>query len=681
MSYNNVKQILHGGDYNPEQWLDCPQILEDDLRLMEEAHINTVTVGIFSWSTLEPQEGHYNFAWLDKVFDEMEKRNGYVILATPSGGRPRWMSQKYEEVNRVDEYGRRHHHGFRHNHCYSSKIYRNKVENINTILAKRYGHRKSLIMWHISNEYSGECFCDQCQENWRKWLQNKYKTLDALNAAWNMVFWSNTITDWNQVVPPSPLGENKVHSMDIDWRRFCSDMTIDFFEHEIKTIKEITPHIPVTTNFMAEGHSTNDFIPLEGIDYAKFAKSLDVVSWDSYPDWHNNFEPVSKTAMKTAFIHDLYYSLKNKPFLIMECTPSCVNWHTLNKSKRPGMHILSSMQQIAHGSDSTLYFQIRRARGNSEKYHGAVIDHDNSNENRVFKEVKKYGEMLLSLKDIKGTKKQSRVAILIDWENLWALKRENAFCRKNKRYFQTLQEHYNYFWENDIPVDLLTKDKDFSQYDLIIAPMLYMIEAGTMNKFKDYVKQGGKLVSTYFTGLADSRDVLYIGGWPQQLQELFGIKVLELDNYFDNEYNEIVYQGKVYQTKQYQSIIELHTATNLGEYQKDFYAHTPALTVNAYGKGQAYYMAARMKDDFLHDFYSQIANQYRQKYVICDKEVSVQVRFDDQYDYCFIMNFSENEKNIEITKKSTDMINHIDIEGKIVLKKYETKVLRIKKEK
>ena len=682
MNYYLEKRLLHGGDYNPDQWLDYPEILDADLKMMKKAHINTVTVGVFSWCTLEPQEGNYNFEWLDKVFDEMEKMGGNVILATPSGGRPRWLSEKYTEVNRTNALGQKMHHGFRHNHCYSSPIYRQKVKQINTLLAKRYGKRKALAMWHISNEFSGECFCEKCQENWRNWLKNKYGTLENLNKAWWMNFWSGAYSSWSQVMAPSPLGENKVHGMDLDWKRFVSDMTIDFFNEEVATVKKITPNIPVTTNFMAEGHDQHDFIPLEGLDYGKFSKYVDVVSWDSYPDWHNNYEPLSKTAMKSAYVHDQYYSLKEKPFLVMESTPSVVNWHALNKSKRPGMHILSSFQQIAHGSNSTLYFQWRRSRGNSEKHHGAVVDHDNSTENRVFKEVATYGKYLENLSEIKDTLKDVEVAIIFDWQSNWALKRDSGFCRQSKRCIQTLQDHYSVFWQNDIPVNIITSEMSFEKYKVIIAPMLYMVNEKIMTKLQDFVKNGGILISSYFTGMVNETDLLYIGGWPKKLQELFGIKVLELDTYYPDEHNSINYNNSLFQTKDYNAIIEPSSAISLAEYQQDFYQNTSAITMNHFGRGTAYFIAPRTNIDFLEVFYAPIIenNCLKDEMIIkSDNEVSIQKRSNNNYSYYFIMNFSEKEKNVELKSELFDMLINTHISSIIKLKPYEVKVLKASK--
>ena len=390
-AYNQEPRLLHGGDYNPDQWLDYPEILKKDLELMKEAKINTVSLGIFAWSALEPREGEFHFEWLDQIMDDVAAMGGNVILATPSGARPAWLSEKYPEVLRTNADRQKMLHGGRHNHCFSSPVYREKVALINRKLAERYGQHPAVIMWHISNEYGGDCHCEHCQANFRKWLQARYGTLEALNEAWWGPFWSHSFSDWSQVESPSPLGESAVHGLTLDWKRFVTDQTIDFFEHEIKDIRHITPDIPVTTNFMAD---TMDLIPFQSLNYERFAKHVDILSWDCYPAWHNDWETTADLASKVGFIDDLYRSLKGQPFLLMESTPSGVNWHPVNKTKRPGMHLLSSMQHIAHGSDSNLYFQIRKSRGSSEKFHGAVIDHDNSSDNRVFQDVKEVGTLL-----------------------------------------------------------------------------------------------------------------------------------------------------------------------------------------------------------------------------------------------------------------------------------------------
>lgn len=677
-TYNDTR-LLHGGDYNPEQWLNHHEVLKKDFELMDKAHVNTVTVGIFSWSTLEPEEGVYHFDWLDKVFEEMHKRQGRVILATPSGGRPQWLSEKYPEVNRTNAKGQKHHHGFRHNHCYTSPIYREKVQQINRRLAERYGVHPALLLWHISNEYSGECYCPLCAAKWREWVKAKYQTLEAVNDAWWMTFWSNDYSSWSQVVPPSPLGEHKVHGMDLDWKRFVTDRTIDFFLHEIEPIRELTPAIPVTTNFMAEGHDQHDFIPLEGLDYSRFAEVVDIVSWDSYPDWHNPYESLHVTAMKSAYVHDQYRSLKKQPFLVMESTPSYVNWHAFNKAKKPGMHLLSGMQQLAHGSDSTLYFQWRQSLGNSEKFHGAVVEHDNSENNRVFQEVAAYGKRLDTLSSIKGTQTEAKVAILFDWESNWALKRGGGFGRPTRRYIQTLQEHYRFFWERDIAVDILTPNQDFSNYALVVAPMLYLMREETMVALSEYVKNGGTLIGSYFTGMVNEHDRLHLGEWPQVLQILFGVLPKELDTLYPGEHNQILYKEQTYQTKDYCGIVKETTGKVRATYQKDFYTGTPALVENRLGKGTAYYLAARTNLDFLEVFYQPIIEKLalQQRIVKASHpKVSIQSRTDGTQSYYFLMNFSDEMQQLELLDPHLAIETNQTLTGILTFAPYEVKILR-----
>ena len=675
-----MDKFLYGGDYNPEQWLDQPEILKQDLELMKKAKINTVTLGTFSWASIEPREGEYHFEWLDKIFDDIYQMGGHVILATPSGGRPQWMSQKYPEVNQVDEYGRRHTHGFRQNHCYSSPIYRQETQKINTILAKRYGKHPALLMWHVSNEFGGQCFCDLCQENWRKWLQNKYQTLDNLNKAWYLRVWSGMYSDWSQVLPPNPLGETKVHGMDLDWKRFVTAMTIDFYESEAKPLREITPDIPITTNFMAEGLDKGDYYPITGLDYSQFAKHVDVVSWDSYPAWHNDYETLAETAMKSAYTHDCFYSLKHKPFLIMESTPSCINSQQYNKSKRPGMNILSGLQQIAHGSDSTLYFQIRQAQGNSEKFHGGVIGHDNSSENRVYQEVAQYGSKLENIAEIKGAIKKPKVGIYYDWESNWAFNRGGAFGRPTRLGIQTLQKHYSIFWGQDIACEIINGEDDFTKYDLIIAPIMYMYRDATVTKMQKFVRTGGTLVGSYFTGMADEYDRVILNGLPTKLRELFGINTKEIDTLYPKQHNHVEFGDKSYVTKDYNQIIDTTTAKVLGKYQDDFYQDTPAVVKNEFGQGTTYYLATRLGRDFLKEFYRPIIDklQLANDFVLDSKyEVSCQVRIKNGVRYYFLMNFSEDQQVVHTRCESTNVEDGSTVGTEIRLEKYGCLVLKL----
>ncbi|MBM7571939.1 beta-galactosidase [Aquibacillus albus] len=675
-----AKNMLHGGDYNPDQWLDRPEILSDDIKLMKLSHTNTFSVGIFAWSTLEPEEGNYQFEWLDEIFENIHGIGGNVILATPSGARPAWMSQKYPEVLRVNSSRDKQLHGGRHNHCFSSEVYREKTKQLNRLLAERYGDHPALLMWHISNEYGGECHCDQCQAAFRSWLKEKYNNdLKALNDAWWGPFWSHTFSDWSQIESPSPLGESAVHGLNLDWRRFVTDQTISFYENEIVPIREITPDIPITTNFMAD---TFDLIPFQSLDYSKFAKHVDVISWDAYPAWHNDWESTANLAMKVGFIDDLYRSLKQQPFLLMESTPSLVNWHEVNKAKRPGMHLLSSMQMVAHGSDSVMYFQWRKSRGSSEKFHGAVVDHDNSSNNRVFKEVAQVGETLEKLTTIVGTNRPADVAILYDWESNWALNDAQGYGRKTKQYPQTLQQHYRPFWEKDIPVDVITKEQDFSEYKLLIVPMLYLMSEDTIARLKAFVADGGRLVMTYISGIVNEHDLTYQGGWHKELQEIFGMQPVETDTFYPNDRNYVTFRNKQYELRDYATVLELNTANTEGTYVEDFYANTPAVISHDFGKGKTYYIGGRMEAEFHTDFYEELMQELVLEPVVRvkhEKGVSVQTRHDNDSKYAFIMNFTEEAQPVVFESTVKDIISGEELTGEVTLKKYEVRIVEEKK--
>ena len=673
--YQQERRFLHGGDYNPDQWLDYPEILEQDLALMDKAHTNTFSLGIFAWSTLEPQEGEFNFEWLDRIMDDLHGKGSNVILATPSGARPAWMSQKYPEVLRTNASREKMLHGGRHNHCFSSPVYREKVAIINKKLAERYADHPALLMWHISNEYSGECHCELCQENFRAWLRDKYDSIAAVNAAWWGPFWSHTYTDWSQIESPSPLGETMVHGLNLDWKRFVTDQTIDFYEHEIKDIRRLSPDVPITTNFMAD---TNDLIPFQSLDYGKFAQHVDVISWDCYPAWHNDWGTTADLASKVGFINDQYRSLKQQPFLIMESTPSGVNWHEVNKMKRPGMHLLSSMQFIAHGSDSNLYFQWRKSRGSSEKFHGGVVDHDGSEDNRVFQDVAQVGEALEKIQQVKGSDKKVKVAIIYDWDNDWALNDAQAFGKATKRYPQTLQQHYRALWDQDIPVDVIPSTHAFEQYDLLIAPMLYLMEEDTQNKLSTFVEKGGTLVSTYLTGLVNQNDLTYLKGWPQPLQKLFGLRVTETDTLYPADENRLSFGEQEYQVKDYCSLLQVEAAEVLGSYQQDFYKGTAAVTKNDFGAGQAYFIGGRTGSDFLDDFYRSIANtlDLTNPWIVeGHPDVSVQSREEGDHRYSFVMNFSEEVNRIRVAQKGVDLITGKEVGPEMVLQPYEVFVV------
>lgn len=654
---SKLPHFWHGGDYNPDQW--PPDVWREDLRLMKLAHCNAVSLGIFAWSALEPEEGRFEFGWLDQVMDLLAENGVYAVLATPSGARPAWLSAQYPEVLRVrPDRVRNRHHG-RHNHCFTSPVYRAKTRLINARLAERYQDHPALVMWHISNEYSGDCHCDLCQEAFRGWLQRKYGSLDALNHAWWTAFWGHTYTAWSQIESPGPISEEATHALNLDWKRFVTDQTVDFMQQEIAPLREITPGVPVTHNLMG-------FFP--GLDYRKLAAALDVVSWDSYPMWHQEASD-AEYAVRTAFSHDLNRSLKQgKPFLLMESTPSVTNWHPYAKLKRPGMHLLSSLQAVAHGADGVQYFQWRKSRGGYEKFHGAVVDHAGHEHTRVFSDVTQVGQVLEKLDAVIGTQVQSQVALIFDWENLWALDDAKGPVPGKKGYQETCLDQYRAFWKQGIPVDVIGMDEDLTGYRLVIAPMLYMVRPGVAERLSAFVEAGGTLIATYLTGMVDENDLCFLGGFPGPLRKLLGIWAEEIDALPPNDTNAVAFvpdnslglSGE-YAARDLCDLIHAEKAVVLATYQADFYVGRPAVTVNRCGQGRAYYIASRNEQRFTDDFYRCLCQDLDIRRVLettLPEAVSVHARCDGDYDFVFVMNFAAEPVEMELDHRTyTDLVS------------------------
>ncbi len=667
--FRDFPHIVHGADYNPDQWLSRPDILSEDLRLMKLAGMNSATLAIFAWSAIEPEEGVFRLEWLDKIIDNLYAQGSYVVLATPSAARPAWLDAKYPEAMRTHADGLKETHGKRHNHCMSSPIYREKVRVIDTVLAEHYKDNPAVKLWHISNEFSGECFCPLCRENFRKFLRKRYHDdINLLNEQWWSAFWSHTFTSFDQIDPPSSLGETSLYGLNLDWKRYTSYITCDFMQAEIDTVKAITPDIPVTTNMMGT---------YPGIDYWKMAKHLDVASWDAYPQFDGT-AGVSDSDLATSIgmVHSLTRSLLHKPFMIMESTPSAVNWvKPVCRMKRPGVHYLSSMQMIGHGSDTIQYFQWRKSRGGEEKFHGAVVDHEGSEHSRVFREVAKLGEDLKKLDEIVGTDTKSQAAIIFDWENRWAL---DTFMglRKYRGYVETVTECFGGFFNHAVNVEFLPADGDFSKYKLVVAPMLYALSEETIDRLERYVREGGTLVATYLTGYANENDLCCLGGFPGgKLRKVFGIWNEEIDCLRDDqtvkcryEENELGLSGE-FSAKHFCEVLHLEGAKTIASYEEDFYAEMPVITVNSYGKGRAYYIGARQSKEELEKLIVSVCSKEKVVRIVPDalpEGVKVISRTDYENEYIFITNYNTDGQTVDLGDRAgIDLLTGRHLCGKI----------------
>lgn len=634
----NADRVYYGGDYNPDQWDEAT--IDEDMRLFKKAGINLVTLPVFSWAKLEPSEGVYDFGWLDHLMDKFQANGLKVCLATPTTAQPAWLSKKYPEVLPVGKNGLKRTHGMRVFFCVNSPKYRERAAAIAEQMAKRYADHPSLVLWHVANEYGTHCYCPVCEAKFRVWLKEKYKTIENLNQKWHTSFWGRTVYDFDEIMLPTELNDDHRFNptVNLEYMRFMTDSTIECFENEAKILKKYNPDIPVQTNI--SGH-------IEKIDQFKMVKHMDIAAWDNYP------APKQDKSF-VAFKHDLMRGLKNgESFMMQEQSPNQQNWQQYSKLKRPGEVRMISYQAIAHGSDTCLYFQLRQSIAGEEMYHGAVISHAGTQETRTFKECTQIGQELKKIGDtFIGGRTAAEIGMIFDWDNWWALEYASKRCLPidNFNYLKKMSKYYKVLFEKNIPVDILSIDADFSKYKMIAAPYLYMMKEGIADKLRQFVENGGILITSVMAGLVDEYHRAIFGEYPGPLKELLGIWVEETDALFAEERNEIVMQdallgeGKEYSCSTACDIIHPRGAKVLAGYGKDFYAGTPCLTVNTYGKGKAYYIGTEPDDAFLKEFIGHVCQEagVSAPYKTAGN-VEVTVRTNTKNKTVFVLNHSKEE--------------------------------------
>ncbi|NHN33093.1 beta-galactosidase [Paenibacillus agricola] len=659
-----LNKMAYGGDYSPEQWPE--EIMTEDMRMFKLAGIDIATVAVFSWSLMQPDEETYQFEWLDEIMDKLHENGVYACLATSTGAHPAWMATRYPDVLRVDFEGRKHTFGQRHNSCPNSPTYRLHAARLARKLAERYKDHPALAIWHVNNEYGGICYCDNCAKAFRVWLQERYGTLDKLNKAWNTRFWGHTFYDWDEIVPPNILSEHSAETrtsfqgISLDYQRFNSDGLLDCYLLEYNELKAATPDIPVTTNMM---------FMFKQLDYAKWAQYVDVVSWDSYP---SNETPLSHVAMW----HDVMRGLKDgQPFMLMEQTPSQQNWQPYNGLKRPGVMRLWSYQAVAHGADTVMFFQLRRSIGACEKYHGAVIEHVGHEHTRVFRECAALGSELQELGDkLLGSRIHAKVAMIIDWDNWWAMEFSSG-PTIDLSYMNELAKFYDAFYGQNIAVDMVSVEADLTGYDVVIAPVLYMVKPGFARKIEQFVERGGRFVTTFFSGIVNENDLVTLGGYPGELRKLLGIWVEETDALFPHMVNRIVMaegrelEGfkKKYTCNLLCDLLHVEGAEVWAEYGDEFYRGMPVVTCNAYGQGEAWYLASSPDGEFLADFVKLLAKQAGLESVLsAPPGVEATKRVKDGKSYTMVLNHNDMEAYVELGSSThKDLLSGQLISGNI----------------
>ncbi|MBR4125774.1 MAG: beta-galactosidase, partial [Victivallales bacterium] len=506
----NYPHILHGGDWNPDQWLETPEIIDEDFRLMDLAHCNTFSVGIFSWGKLEVQEGVYDFAWLDDIMDRAAANGKKIFLATPTAARPSWLATKYPETADMDEHGVRRHYDSRQNCCYSSEILRAKAAAIDRALAQRYAKHPALAGWHINNEFSNVCYCPKCRDAFHDFLKRRYRTLEELNRQYWCGFWSHCFTDWNQVEPR----DYAVNLAKLDWKRFITWFNCDFFQMEIQAVRTFS-NAPVTTNQMGLWGEMN---------YWEVAKHCDFIADDCYPTWFPGI--TEEVAADFCKLHDMHYTMQDKPFLMMESCPGIPQYKKYMRMRRPNEFQREMLMALGHGADGTMYFQWRKNRGNLEQFHGAVVGHDGTSQARMFQTVADYGSHLDNLAETVDARRHQEVALVLDWEARWALSYADGYSgNEGKKTDQTINAHYRALWKHNVDIAVINQEQDFSRYKMVVAPMLFMLQPDTSEKMERYVENGGVLVLTYLSAYTDESTRAFFGGFPggPRLRRLFGI--------------------------------------------------------------------------------------------------------------------------------------------------------------
>lgn len=641
------KRMLYGGDYNPNQW--PREVWKEDMRMFKMAGINSATVNVFSWAKLQPNENTYDFTELDDIIDMLSRENYDIVLATSTAAMPAWLCKNYPEVNRVDYEGRRHKFGQRHNACPNSLVYQKHAGNLALELAKRYANNPHVVCWHINNEYNSECYCENCEKEFRVWCRKKYETIEAVNKAWNMEFWGHLLHDWDEIVVPNALSEGigwdktAFAGISIDYCRFQSQSLLENFKMERDAIRSVNPNALITTNLMGT---------YKGLDYFDWAKEMDIVSWDSYPAYNT---PWSSVAMR----NDLMRGLKSQPFMLMEQTPSQQNWQPYNSLKRPGQMRAQSYQAVAHGGDTVQFFQLRRSVGACEKFHGAVISHSGRDDTRVFKEISQLGHELEALGDkLLGADSPAEVGVIFDWDNYWALEYTSG-PNVDLKYVDQIHQYYRYFYEHHIPVDMVPVDGDFSKYKVIVAPVLYMVKEGMAEALEKFVSNGGTLITGFMSGIVDQSDNVHLGGYPGPLSKMCGIWAEEIDALAPTQTNTLKFKdGTEHKCSLLCDIIHLEGAEAIAEYGEDFYANTPAVTRNSFGNGTVYYVGTQADHDGLDKILTELTATAGITSLISEETpLEIARRVKDGKEFWFVLNLTGTEQAIpECFKGETDIL-------------------------
>ncbi len=680
------RRIIFGGDYFPEQWPEATW--QEDIRLMKQANVNMVSIGIFSWALLQPDEDTFTFDWLDRVMDLLASNDIDVCLGTATAAQPNWLTRKYDDVLFVGENDQRVAYGSRQTYCVNSPSYRKAVRRLAEEMATHYKDHKALALWHINNEYANKnsmCFCKNCEKAFQRWLQNKYGTIDNLNECWGTIFWSENYRSWDEINTPQMSAGGRNGTKLLDYKRFLSESFFTLYLEEYNVIRSITPQVPITTNFEADWSK---------FDHYLFRDHLDVASLNLYPD------PGNPAAYKwSALRHSMMRSLLQKPFILMEQAPSQVDWYPVNVPKPPGLMRLWSYQALAHGSDSVMFFQWRASKKGAEKYHSAMVPHFGE-KSRVFQEVSDLGQELTQLAEIAGSNVDAKVALLLDSDSWWSVDSPYGFGSKSLQnevfwmsnaqpfpsvlvsYFGELEYYYEAFHALNIPVDVISADYDLSKYKVVVAPLMHMVKTGFKETIEGFVRQGGTFIATYFTGVIDENVGVFLGGYLGPLKDVLGVKVEEYCPLPPGGKNRISFPQavdgfqNVYQGSIWGEVAHTTTAKPLAYFEDDYYAGSPCFTENRYGQGRAYYIATRPNEDFMRDLIHHLATIHHIEVPVLPAEVELVTRSRETKKFYFYLNHADGERKVKLPQgKYRDLLSGAVCQDTLKLERYGVSIL------
>jgi beta-galactosidase len=633
--------ILYGGDYNPEQW--PAEVWEEDVRLMREAGVNIVSLGIFSWARLEPAPGQFEFDWLDRVIELLHASGVRLDLATATASPPPWLSHRHPEMLPVQVDGRRLWPGARQHYCPSSPVYREAARALATAMAERYGKHPALAMWHVGNEYGchvDACYCDVSATHFRRWLSDRYGELEELNRAWGTDFWSQRYSDWEEILPPRQAPTWPNPGQQLDFHRFCSDALLECYEIERAVLAEHSPGIPITTNFM------RFFKPL---DYWKWAEREDIVSDDVYQDPSD-----PNASMESAMAADLMRSLgRGRPWLLMEQTTSRVNWRPVNVPKRPGQMRLWSLQAVARGADGVMFFQWRQSRAGAEKFHSGMVGAGPTESSPVWKEVVGLGTELRDLGAVAGSRVRAEVAILHDWESWWALELPSKPSALVKHISQ-LESYYRCLFDANVTVDFARPGDDLAAYRLVLVPNLYLVSDQAASSLVRYAEAGGTVVMSYFSGIVDERDHIRPGGYAAPFHGMLGLRVEEFSPLAAGAKVNLSYTAGTAATGSvWSELVTPMGAETVASFDSGDLRGHPAITRNVFGRGTAYYLATRLDGAAMSSLLAEVCRRAGVEATLgAPSGVEAVRRHDGNVSFLFLLNHNDTAMEVSVPSRT-----------------------------